>query len=158
MPIKRVVHKTKCCGSDPKPPVSQSLTPASSVSGIRARITLENRNELLKFWDPETLEWVLDNENLHLGDLVEWGMANATTTAGDDIDWAELDLSNSDEDDTSRSAPQDVYGVPMVTCEICGKVNARTRIPSCWFCHKKAHTSCLRWITREDPHKPGHFL
>lgn len=101
---------------------------------------------------------MLENENLRLGDLIEWGIKINQAMETDEIDWAELERSSSDEDDVLHSSPRDVYGVPMDTYEICGKVDVSTRITSCWFCRKKAHPSCLEWIAREDPRKPRHFL
>src|SRR5664279_4795996 len=104
---KRAVRKIYSPKSGPQTPTSSNNVP--SVSGIRARITPEDREVLLKFWDPETLDWVLDNEHLKLGDLVEWGIAHANVQVGDDIDWAELERNSSDEDDPPQCDSRDIY-------------------------------------------------
>ena len=110
-----------------------------------------------QYWDPDILDWVLDNENLRLGDLIDMGLEIIHTTNQDEIDWSELEQSSSDEVDAPRFGPSDSYGIPLTPCLICGKMKVRTRIVTCGICYKKAHTSCLQWIAWEDPRKPGHF-
>lgn len=161
MPLTRAALKCMLHGVTPADFASQSpsnpLPSDPPLSGIRARITSEIKTKLSRFWDPETLEWVIDNETLTMGELLDMGIDLPQTLSEDDIDWAELEQNSSDEDDVRHPGPRDVYGVPLNTCGICQKLDVGTRLPSCWHCGKKAHVSCLHWIAREDPRKPGHF-
>ena len=162
MPLTRAALKRKLLGIKPEGSTSQGssnpLPSAPPSSGIRARITPEIKKGLLQFWDPETLDWVIDNEKLTLGELLEIGIDLSQNIEKDAIDWAELEQSSSEDEDLKNLGPRDVYGVPLGTCEVCRKQDVGTRLQSCWHCGKKAHVSCLRWIAREDPRKPGHFL
>ena len=161
MPLTRAARKLLAQKRKPEGNTSRvppHTNPSSySLLPLRDRITPEVKQRLLRIWDdPDTLEWVIDNEKLTLGALVEMGIAVTYNLEKDDIDWAELEQSSEDED-LASDGPRDVYGVPMDTCEVCHKVDVGTRIPSCWHCGMRAHASCLRWTVREDPRKPGHY-
>jgi hypothetical protein len=162
MPLTRAALKRKLLGIKPegstsRDPVNPSPT-SPPLSGIRARITPEIKKNLLQLWDPETLEWVIDNEKLTLGELLEMGMDPPPETEEDTIDWTELEKSSSEDEDQANPGPRDVYGVPLSICDVCQKQDVGTRLPTCWHCGKRAHVTCLQWIVQEDPYNPGHFL
>ena len=123
----------------------------------RRQLTSAERDMLTAYWDLESLEWVLDNAHLCLKDLIDMGLGLIPFPHDDDVDWSALEYSSSEEADIPPSGPSDCYGIPLTSCYLCGKIDVSTRIVSCRICFKKAHTSCLQWMVREDPRKPGHF-
>lgn len=125
--------------------------------GLRQRLTPEQREGLLQYWSPDILDWVLNNEDLWLGDLIGWGIEINQVLKQNEIDWSELEHSSSDKAEAPRSGPSYYYGIPLTPCLICGKMDVSTRIVTSGICYKKAHTSCLQWTAKEDPRKPGHF-
>lgn len=162
MPLTRAARKRLARGKNPVGPTSKifvDLDPSPPITNLRDRITPQIREKLLKCWDSETLEWMLDNEKLTLGNLIETGInliEMGIDPPEDDVDWAALEQS-SDEENLTFDGPRDIYGVAMDTCGVCRKLDLETRLPSCSHCGKRAHVSCLRWIAREDPRKPGHY-
>lgn len=87
MPIKRVVRKPKPPKVEPGDSTSQIMDHIPSTPfRLKQCINPKEKEGLLQYWDPETLEWVLDNENLRLGDLVEWGMAINRAIEEDKVD------------------------------------------------------------------------
>ena len=158
MSFRRVASRLVPPGEDSgaSTPRDHDSAPLQSP-GSRRQLTPEERAILSECWDPETLEWVLDHEELRLKDLVDMGLGKIPFPHNDDIDWSALEHSGSEEADITPSGPVDCYGVPLAPCYLCGKMDVGTRIITCGICCNRAHASCLHWTVREDPRKPGHY-
>jgi hypothetical protein len=140
----------------------QHTPPKSKPPKERRQLSLEDREQLAMFF-PHSLDWILANENIRLGDMVDTALciirgARERQAAEDGVDWEELERDNPDEAevDLSGIGSLDPYGVSLAPCFVCGKTDVGTRLTSCGICCKKAHISCLPWKARQDP-RTGHF-
>lgn len=141
---------------------NQQTQSTSKLPKERRQLSPEDREELAKVF-PQSLDWILANENIRLGDMVDTALCIIRKARGnkafeDGVDWEELERDNSDEAkvNLSEGGSRDPYGVPLASCFVCGKADVDTRLTSCGICCKKAHIACLPWKARQDP-RSGHF-